>query len=453
MAKSKKTKNTPLYKQVDKVDWLAYLFMGFAHIRAGQIGKGLIYFLLEIAFIFFMIQKGASGIVNLITLGTNQQGMVYDEAQEMYIISQGDNSMLMLLFGVVTFFVILLFIACWLVSINTGFSAAINKKHGKKNPTFIQDIKSLFNGNIHLFLLFLPMLGLFIFTVLPLAYMILMAFTNYDVYHQPPGNLFDWIGLDNFKTLLMSREKIAQTFWPVLGWTMIWAVFATFTNYFLGIILAVIINRPGVKLKKFWRTVFVLSIAIPSFVSLLVIRTMLNPQGIINIELINLGFIKEPLPFLTDVTWARVSVIVANMWIGIPFTMLITTGILTNIPSDLYESARIDGANNFMMFKKITMPYIFFITTPYLISNFISNVNNFNPIYFLTQGGPLTLEYFKGAGKTDLLVTWLYKLTKDSFDYCYAAAIGILIFVLSVTFSLILYNKSNASRNEEGFQI
>ncbi len=302
-------------------------------------------------------------------------------------------------------------------------------------------------------MLFIPLLGLLIFTVMPLIYMILMAFTNYDVNHQPPGNLFDWVGLENFKTLLGSTEKLSQTFWPILGWTIIWAVFATFTNYFGGILLAIMINKKGVKLKKVWRTVFVLTIAIPSFVSLLVVRTMLNKNGVINTQLLNMGFITSPLPFLTDANWARVTVIVANMWIGIPYTMLIATGILTNIPADLYESARIDGASPFKMFTKITFPYMWFITTPYLISNFISNVNNFNPIYFLTQGGPLTLDYFKGAGKTDLLVTWLYKLTKDSMDYNYAAAIGIVIFVISATISIIVYTRSNAFKNEEGLQL
>jgi len=452
--KQLKNDNTlQLAKQVEKTDRLAFIIMGFAHIRAGQIAKGVCYLLLEISFIVYMIQKGVTTLVNLITLGTVQQGMIYDEAEELYVRVDGDNSMLMLLYGVVVIFVIISFIIMWRTSVVTGFKALINKKNGKKNPSFFEDLQSLLNQNIHIFLLFIPMLGLFLFTVLPLVYMILMAFTNYDVNHQPPGNLFDWVGLTNFRELLLSSGKIAQTFWPVLGWTLVWAVFATFTNYFLGIILAVVINREGVKLKKLWRTIFVLSIAIPSFVSLLIIRTMLNENGVINMELISLGFIKTPLPFLTNATWARASVIIANMWIGIPFTMLITTGILTNIPSDLYESAKIDGAGPFTMFKNITMPYIFFITTPYLISNFISNVNNFNPIYFMTEGGPLTLDYFKGAGKTDLLVTWLYKLTKDSFDYCYAAAIGILIFIISATISMILYNKSNASRNEEGFQL
>lgn len=441
------------FKDVEKIEKLSLVIMGFSLIRAGQIAKGIEYLLIEIAFILYMVHTGAGAITGLITLGTNEQGMVFNEATGIFERMDGDNSMLLLLSGVVVIFVMILFAVAWGLSVRAGINAATIKKHGGRIPTFKEELLSLFDKNIYKLLLFVPLTGLLLFTVMPLAYMILMAFTNYDVNHQPPGNLFDWVGLENFAQLMASSGKIAQTFWPVLGWTMVWAVFATFTNYILGMLLAILINNKGIRLKKMWRTIFVLSIAIPSFVSLLVIRTMLNKGGVINTQLINMGFITNPLPFLTNPTWARVTVIVANMWIGVPTTMLITTGILTNIPSDLYESARIDGAGPVTIFFKITLPYMLFITTPYLISNFIANVNNFNPIYFLTEGGPETLDYFKGAGKTDLLVTWLYKLTKDSMDYCYAAAIGIVIFVISAVISIILYCRSNAFKDEEGFQL
>lgn len=433
--------------------FLSYIIMGFNQIRAGQIVKGLIYFAIEIIFVVFMAAKGIEALVGLTTLGVNEQGMVFNEATGIFERIDGDNSMLMLLGGVVTALLVILFVVIYAVSIIDGNRVMALKLDGKKVPGIRDDIRALTNENIHKLLLLIPFLGLFIFTVMPLTYMILMAFTNYDVNHQPPGNLFSWIGLENFKLLLGSTNNLAKTFWPVLGWTLVWAFFATFSNYILGIMLAILINRKGIKYKKLWRTVFVMSIAIPSFVCLLILRTMLNQSGVINTMLINMGFISGPLPFLTNVTWARVTVIVANLWIGVPVTMLIATGIITNIPSDLYESARIDGANKFVIFFKITMPYMIFVTTPYLISNFIANVNNFNPIYFLTGGGPSTLEYFKGAGKTDLLVTWLYKMTTDSFDYCYAAAIGIVIFVISATFSIIWYSRSNAFKSEEGFQL
>ncbi len=199
-------------------------------------------------------------------------------------------------------------------------------------------------------------------------------------------------------------------------------------------------------------TVFVLAMAVPSFISLLVISTMLGKNGIINVLLQNWGFTTEALPFLTNATWARGTIIVVNLWAGIPATMLMVSGILMNIPPELYESASIDGANPVQQFVKITFPYMLQVTTPYLITNFIGNINNFGVIYFLTGGGPSTLDYYKGAGKTDLLVTWLYKLTNDSNDYNLAATLGILIFIISAAFSMFTYAQARISENEEALQ-
>ena len=171
----------------------------------------------------------------------------------------------------------------------------------------------------------------------------------------------------------------------------------------------------------------------------------------LNTILKNLHWITESIPFLTDATLARISVIVVNMWVGIPYTMLITTGILMNIPADLYESARIDGAGPVKTFFKITMPYMLFVTTPYLITQFVGNINNFNVIYLLTGGAPLTLDYYQ-AGKTDLLVTWLYKQTVNEQNYNLASTIGILVFLISAGFSLLVYRSSASSKKEEEFQ-
>ncbi|MEE3355099.1 MAG: ABC transporter permease subunit, partial [Candidatus Weimeria sp.] len=220
-----------------------------------------------------------------------------------------------------------------------------------------------------------------------------------------------------------------------------------------GIILALVIDRKDTKLKSLWRFIFVLSIAVPQFVSLLIMRTMLQPEGSINILLKNLGLIDHALPFWTNATWARVTIIIVNLWVGIPFTMLQVTGILMNIPKELYEAAEMDGAGPVTIFFKITMPYILFVTTPYLITSFIGNINNFNVIYLLTGGAPASLAYNNGtAGKTDLLVTWLYKLSMDYQNYNYAAVISILVFILSATFSLVALKRSKVLDNEEAFQ-
>ncbi|MFZ2482896.1 MAG: sugar ABC transporter permease, partial [Streptococcus parauberis] len=233
----------------------------------------------------------------------------------------------------------------------------------------------------------------------------------------------------------------ADTFFPVLSWTLIWAVFATVTTFFFGIILALLINTKGLKYKKVWRTLFVITMAVPQFISLLIMRNLLNDQGPINALLMNWGLIKSGLPFLTDPLWAKFSIIIVNMWVGIPVTMLVSSGIIMNLPQEQIEAAEIDGASKFQVFKSITFPQILLIMTPTLIQQFIGNINNFNVIYLLTGGNPVNSNYYQ-AGSTDLLVTWLYKLTVSAADYNLASVIGILIFVISAVFSLLAYTRT-----------
>lgn len=447
-------RRTPLtiFKEGDVFTKLSFLVWGLSNMVRGQIVKGAIYLAMEVAFVYYMITSGLTNLVNLTTLGTHEQGMVFNETLGIYEVQQGDNSMLMLLYGVVAIVVVAMAIVVWMTSVYSGEDARQRKISGRKVYGITDDITSLFDTHIVRLFLCLPLIGILVFTVTPLIYMILMAFTNYDANHQPPGHLFTWVGLENFRAIMDASGQLGATFLPILAWTLIWAVCACFSCYFGGMFLAILINSKRIKLKKVWRTVFVLAMAIPSFISLLVINTMLGRNGIINVLLQNWGFTTEALPFLTDATWARCTVIVVNLWIGIPATMLMTSGILMNIPAEQYESAAIDGANPLQQFIKITFPYMLQVTTPYLITNFIGNINNFGVIYFLTGGGPNTLEYYKGAGKTDLLVTWLYKLTNESNDYNLAATIGILIFIISAVFSMITYARAGISKNEEALQ-
>lgn len=439
-----------IFKDGDIITKLSFLIMGLSNLFRGQIVKGLIFLLSEILFIIYMVSTGANSVLSLITLGTKQQGWVFDEVQGIDILQDGDNSMLILLFGVFALFVVIGFILIWISNLKSAIEVQKLKEENKKIPNFVDDIKTYFDSKLHKTLMFLPLVGIIAFTVLPLVFMILVAFTNYDSQHQPPGNLFTWVGLANFKTMLGSGSTIAKTFWPVLGWTLVWAVTATFTTYIGGILLALLINKKNVKLKSFWRIMFVISIAVPQFVTLLTMQTLLQDEGAVNVLLQELGIISKPITFWKDATIARITIIAINLWIGIPYTMLTVTGILMNIPSELYEAAKVDGANSVTIFFKITMPYILFITTPTLITGFIGNINNFNVIYLLTRGGPANLDYFQ-AGKTDLLVTWLYKLTTTGKEYSYASTIGIIVFVISAVFSLLAYRKTKAYKEEGDF--
>lgn len=442
-------------KKGDIFTRLSVLIMGLGNIARGQIVKGIGFLVLEISYLYYMITFGINSWLMYPSLGTKEQGEVFNEQKQIYEYVAGDNSMLILLYGVITLFITAAFIITWRANMKSAYEVQCLKQKGKHIPTVGEDIIDYFDKKLHSLLLFFPTMGIIIFTIMPLVFMILMAFTNYDRDHQPPGKLFDWVGLTNFKTMLDMNGSLGSTFWRVLGWTLVWAVFATFLNYILGMILAIVINRKDTHWKSFWRFCFILSIAVPQFASLLVLKAMLQPDAGINLLLRNLGFLSgtQNLPFLTNVMWARVTIIIVNLWVGIPYTLLTTTGILQNIPSELFEAAKVDGANAIKVFVKITLPYMLFVTAPSLITAFIGNINNFNVIFLVTGGDPASLSYFNGtAGKTDLLVTWLYKLTINFKDYNIGAVIGILVFIICSSLSLLVYRKTGAYKNEEGFQ-
>ena len=427
---------------------LSVVLMGAGLLFHGQITKGILVFLFEIAFWFYMITAGFSNLSMLPSLGTQEQGKVWNEAKQIYEYTAGDNSQQILLAGVITCFVIAGIIMLWILQLRQSYSLQKQIGRGEKVPGLKEDIRALFDGNLHITLMTLPCIGILIFNIVPLVYMISMAFTTYSK-EDNHLILFDWDGIHQFMRVLNMNGNIGRQFWHVLAWTVVWAIFATFLNYILGMMLAMVINRKDTKWKAFWRFCFVLSIAVPQFVSLMIMNIMLQPSGAVNVLLRNLGLISEPIPFWTNAMIARITIIVINLWVGIPYTMIQVTGILQNIPEDLYEAAKMDGAGPATIFFKITLPYMLFVTMPYLIASFVGNINNFNVIYLLSGGGPTYVG--DTAGQTDLLVTWLYKLTIDQQYYNLGAVIGIMTFVILTVITLTTYRNSSSYKNEEAF--
>ncbi len=433
-------------------------FMGVGQIMRKQIVKGIIYALLEVLFFVFMILSGGSYIARFLFsghLGTVGEGTYWNEDEGIYETVPGDNSFLILLYGILSLTVVIFFISLWVMNIRGSLENDRLLAEGKKVNTFKQDCSLLINKKFYIPLLVPPLIGLLVFTVLPIVFMVLIAFTNYDYQHLPPSKLFDWVGFVNFGNLFSIAEGTGflLVFLRVLLWTFVWAFIATFTNYFLGMILALMINKKGIKLKMLWRTLFVIAIAIPQFITLLLMSKILDGDGILN------KMLGTTIYWLSDTRYAsllpRVMIILVNMWIGIPYTILMCSGILMNIPQEMYEAAKLDGANAWQLFIKIVLPYMLHVTGLYLITQFVGNINNFNVIWLLTGGGPGdNILYGVGnAQSTDLLVTWLYRLTTDTnVQYNMASVIGIVIFVICASLSLVTYNKTKAAKNEEDFQ-
>ena len=446
-----------------QVGWknkLSCVIMGFGNLSRGQVLRGLLFLLFEVVFAGYMLLWGGYWLKMLPSLGK-----VATEFNADGTVIYGDNSFKILLYGVLTIFFMAAFLYTYYQNVKQGRIAARIEASGKKLKSGKDDLRSLVDDDFHKTLLALPLTGIIVFTVMPIIFMVLVAFTNYSGVNDGTANLFRWVGLNNFNALVTwtagsgntTNQTFMATFGEILAWTLIWAFFATFTNYFLGMFVAMAINKKGIQLKKLWRTVLVMTIAIPQFISLLYVSKMFDKNGLINLFLINMGWIKEPILFWENTTLARITVIVINIWIGIPYLMLITTGILMNIPADLYESARIDGANPWQQYTKITLPYMLFVTGPYLLTSFTGNMNNFNVIYLLTGGGPTKLGAYSAggvsAGNTDLLITWLFNITQGGEHHYYeASVVGILVFLVVAVISLVVYNLLPSNKNEEDFQ-
>ncbi|WEK55284.1 MAG: sugar ABC transporter permease [Candidatus Cohnella colombiensis] len=421
--------------------WLSVLCAGLGQWYNRQYAKAVMFLIIHVAGIYLALGPLLPQLKGLVTLGV--KGQHFEKVGKINKLVPGDHSVFMMIYGVLAALVVVLFVLSYILNIRDAVVVGRRLEQGR-----YRDAAS--SSAFPWLLLAIPFLGVLFFTIMPIVFTSLIAFTNYaSPNHIPPKNLVDWVGFATFDKLF-NMNVWSSTFTGVLTWTIIWAILATVTCYFGGILVALLINQKGIKFKGFWRMLFIIPYAIPQFVSLLIMRNILNDKfGPLNSYFRAFGL--NGLPWLNDPFWAKVSVIVVNMWIGIPVTMVLVMGILTTIPNDLYEAADVDGASPWMKFRNITMPYVLFATAPILITQFVGNINNFNVIYLLTGGAPATMKY-NNAGETDLLVTWLYKLTLDFNQYNIAAAVAILIFLFIATFAIILFRRTRSFKEEDMIQ-
>ena len=282
------------------------------------------------------------------------------------------------------------------------------------------------------------LLSILVVTCIPILYTVFISFTNYNMYHL---NDFTWIGLDNYLTVFSGSLK--EVFFPVLGWTVCFAVISTLGSYALGLGLAILLNNPKMKEAKIYKAVLIIPWALPSTIAILAWQGLLNEQyGGLNNLLHAIG-ISANIPWMTDAFCARIGIILVNVWLGFPYMMNVCLGGLQAISNDYYEAARIDGATRFQCFKRITLPLVTKLSIPLVISTFAANFNNFGNIYMITQGGPARVDN-QFAGYTDILASTTYKMTTWSNRYELSATFSVLIFVIVGTFTLINMRASGA---------
>ncbi|UNK71606.1 ABC transporter permease subunit [Microbacterium sp. H1-D42] len=267
------------------------------------------------------------------------------------------------------------------------------------------------------------------------------AFTAEDGTELMPG----WritVGFDNF-VRAVTDASIRGPLISVTIWTFAFALISVASTFFLGLLLALVFNNTKMRFRNGYRIIMILPYAFPAFLSALVWAGMMNESfGFIN----QVIFGGAEIPWLTDPTLAKVSILIVNLWLGFPYMFLVCMGALQGIPEDVNEAAVMDGANAWQIFRRIKLPLLLVTVAPLLISSFAFNFNNFNLIYMLTGGGPRFSDVSIPVGHTDILISMVYKVafTGQNRDYGLASAFTILIFLVVATISIVSFRKTKA---------
>lgn len=399
---------------------------GLGQLYNKQIIKGILFMMIALSYVLLFASFISLGLWGIVTLGTTLPR---------------DNSIFLLARGVLSLIILAIGALLFIGNIVDAYKNGAKRDEGHQLYTIRQDLKNLVSQG-YPYLISGPSLIMLIFTVVfPILFSFALAFTNYNLYNSPPAKLVSWVGLETFKNIF-TVDIWRSTFIDVLGWTVVWTLCATILQVSLGIFLAVVVHQKDVKFKKLIRTILILPWAVPGFVTILIFAGMFNDTfGVINttiLPMLGLG----AKPWMTNHNYTRVALVLIQGWLAFPYIFIVTTGVLQSIPDDLYEAAIIDGASAFRKFKDITLPLILMSIAPILITQFTFNFNNFNIIYLFNGGGPAVPG--SSAGGTDILVSWIYKLTMQSSQYSLAAALTILLSVFVIGIALWQFKKTSS---------
>ncbi len=252
------------------------------------------------------------------------------------------------------------------------------------------------------------------------------------------------VGFDNFVEFATS-PGLRGPLVTIVVWNFLFATLSLLLTFAVGLLISVIYSDPGFKGKKILRSLLIIPYTIPSLITILIWRGMLNPDlGIVNRLLSSIAGI-SPDWFNVPVL-ARIALLIVNTWLGYPYWMLVTSGALQSIPTDIYEAAEVDGATGFQRFWRITLPLLLVSVGPLMIASFIYNFNNFNLIYAFINGGPPIPTATTTAGYSDIIISYVYNLAFASgrgVQYGYASAISVFLFILIAIMSLLQFRFTN----------
>ncbi|WP_136487550.1 MULTISPECIES: carbohydrate ABC transporter permease [Vibrio] len=409
---------------------LCALIPGMGQFYNRQFAKGLLFFVLLMSFYGVSREFILHGMWGITTLGEN-----LPEDNSVFLLAKGVIALLVLLFG----------LTLYGLSFFDAYKNGLRIDEGRPLNSIRIQYRNVINAGFP-YLMISPGFILLVFVVVfPIIFGFAIGFTNYNLYNSPPAKLVDWVGLKNFFNIFQINLW-RNTFFDVLQWTIVWTLLASTLQCAVGVLLAVLVNQKDLKFKPLVRTIFILPWAVPGFVTILIFTGMFNDSfGVINNVILDFFGI-EPKAWLTDPFWTKVALILIQTWLGFPFVFAMTTGVLQAIPDDLYEAATMDGASKIQQLRTITLPLVFYSIAPILITQYTFNFNNFNIIYLFNNGGPAVIG--GNAGGTDILVSWIYKLTMSSSQYSIASAITLLLSIFVVGIALWQFRMTNSFKEE-----
>src|SRR4030043_2469150 len=299
-----------------------------------------------------------------------------------------------------------------------------------------------------------------VITFYPLIYQLIISFSYFqtkDLLLGINSPKLNWIGIKNYIDIFTGGLPVQNfEFFRVLTYNFWWAITNVAVHVPAGIVIAVLLNIPGIWFKRFYRSIYVLPVVIPPLVVATVWRNIFDEQyGAMNqvlttithlfgtVDPVRIRWLFEytpPIPWLlpdSPLPLAYYDMMIANFWLGWPFMVLVATGALQSISKELYEAADMDGATSSQQFFNITLPLIRPAMIPAAIYGFTLSFNLFNFVYFMTQGGP--------ARSTEILVTFVYDLVRNLRLYGAAAAFSMIILVVALIIFLITNRITNAT--------
>jgi len=343
-----------------------------------------------------------------------------------------DHSIMLMLNGLIAIAILLAFFVFYQWNIRDAYTTRKKLVAGQIESGGMY-FKRLLNDSFEYIAIAPGLAFVVMFSLIPIFFAFLAAFTNYNAHSIPPRHLVQWVGFATFREVV-SVPVWNRTLLGVGAWTVVWAFVSTFLAFTVGFFQALFINSRFVRYPKFWRGLYILPWAIPGLVSMMLFRNFFVSSGVINQILLDAGIISSHISFFGSVGWSRAVLFIVSTWLGFASPMVLITGVMTTLNPETYEAASIDGANDFQKFRHLTLPTIFAAISPLIIMAVAGNFNNFGIVYFVTGGGPMNVNYVM-AGHTDLLITWVYNLTMDHRMYNFASVMSTFIFIAVATVS------------------